>query len=272
VAHTSLGRRPCGWRRVAVPVLAPPEALDRVAADRSPVARARSALVKLPSPAEVSVARRVAPHWLRALPPHRFDGLGVFLVVPDSRNYRPVSSSRGVRLLFRARLRRIRPFPLLRSGSLALAGSFQRLGSASPGVLAPVETPLRRLPLLTRTAARPSGKTKVARPSSVPSSGFLPLSTVQATHAARHEPLRGSPLRRGVPTLRGLVACRSRLFGAALQSFPFPGSRTCSRRPLLPCGFASDCRQRGVNRSFTVAFPAAPALCLEAHPEVNRDA
>jgi len=63
------------------------------------------------------------------------------------------------------------------------------LGSASPGVLAPVETPLRQVPLLTRTAVRPSGKTKVARPSSVPSSGFLPLSTVQAAHAARHEPL-----------------------------------------------------------------------------------
>ena len=45
-------------------------------------------------------------------PPTPFaSGLGVFLGVPDSRNCRPVSSSRGVRLLFRARLRRIRPFP-----------------------------------------------------------------------------------------------------------------------------------------------------------------
>jgi len=64
------------------------------------------------------------------------------------------------------------------------------IGSASPGVLAPSKTQLRRVPLLTRTAARPSGKTKVARPSSVPSSGFLPLSTVQAALAARHELLR----------------------------------------------------------------------------------
>jgi hypothetical protein len=153
------------------------------------------------------------------------------------------------------------PVPLLRSGSLTLAGSFPGLGSASPGVLAPLETPLRRVPLLTRAAVRPSGKTKVARPSSVPSSGFLPLSTVQAAHAARHEPLRSSPLNRGTPTLRGLITCRSRLFGAALQSFPFPRSRSCSRRPLLPCGFACDYRQRGVIELFTVAFRVAPALC-----------
>jgi len=28
VAHTVVGRRPCGQRRVAVPVLAPPETLE----------------------------------------------------------------------------------------------------------------------------------------------------------------------------------------------------------------------------------------------------
>jgi len=135
------------------------------------------------------------------------------------------------------------------------------IGSASPGVLAPLETQLRRVPLLTRTAARPSGKTKVAKPSSVPSSGFLPPSTVQAALAARHEPLRARRYR-GTPTLRGLITCRSRLIGAALQSFPFPRSRSCSRRPLLPCGFASDYRQRGVIERFTIAFPVAPAPCL----------
>jgi len=67
---------------------------------------------------------------------------------------------------------------------------------------------------------------------------------------------------RGAPTLRGLVTCRSRLFGAALQSFPFPRSRSRSRGTLLPCGFASDYRQRGVIELFTVAFRVAPALCL----------
>jgi len=50
---------------------------------------------------------------------------------------------------------------------------------------------------------------------------------------------------RGTPTLRGLVTCRSRPLGAALQSLPFPRSRTRSRGPLLPCEFAPDHRQRG---------------------------
>jgi len=196
-------------------------------------------------------------------PPTPFaSGLGVFLGVPDSRNCRPVSSSRGVRLLFRARLRRIRPFPLLRSGSLTRTGTFPGIGSTSPGVLAPVETPLRRVPLLARPAARPTGKTEVATPPPVPSSGFLPLSTVQAAHAVRHEPLAEPAVHRGAPTLRGLITCRSRLFGAALQSFPFPRSRSRSRGTLLPCGFVSDYRQRGVIELFTVAFHVAPALCL----------
>jgi len=83
--------------------------------------------------------------------------------------------------------------------------------------------------------------------------------------------LASSSLRRGAPTLCGLVTCRSRLFGAALQSFPIPRSRSCSRRPLLPCGFASDYRQRGMSECFTTAFPVAPALRLEVHPEADRD-
>jgi len=82
------------------------------------------------------------------------------------------------------------PVSLLRSSSLARSGSFPGLGSASPGVLAPLETQLHRVPLLARTALWPSGKTKVAKPSSEPSSGFLPLSTVLAALAALHELLR----------------------------------------------------------------------------------
>lgn len=190
----------------------------------------------------------------------------------DSRNQGPVSSSRGVRLLFRARPRRIRPPPFTGPARSRVLDRSGDLGSASPGVLAPLETPLRRVPLLTETAMKPSRKARVAKPSPEPSSGFLPLSTVLAAHAARHEPLRSSPLHRGAPTLRGLVTCRSRLFGAALQSFPFPRSRTRSRGPLLPCGFASDRRQRGVNERFAIAFPGEPALCLEVRPEADRDA
>jgi len=66
----------------------------------------------------------------------------------------------------------------------------------------------------------------------------------------------------GCPTLRGLITYRSRFFGAALQSFPFPRSRARSREPLLPCRFASDRRQRDEKESFTTAFAFAQALCL----------
>jgi len=193
--------------------------------------------------------------------------------LPDSRNCRPVSSSRGVRLLFRARPRRVRPsFRSPQPARLRAPARSGNVGSTSPGVLAPVETPLRRVPLLARTVLKPSGKTKVARPSPVPSSGFLPLSTVQAAHAALHEPLRSPPFRRGAPTLRGLLTCRSRLFGAALQSFPFPRSRACSRRPLLPCGFALRPPPARHDRDLHGRFPRRASSLPRAHPEVNRDA
>lgn len=103
----------------------------------------------------------------------------------------------------------------------------------------------RRLPHLRR--CRPQGSCPSRR---------IRLRSRQLTRA-----LASSPSLRGAPTLRGLVTCRSRLFGAALQSFPFPRSRSCSRRPLLPCGFASDYRQRGVSECFTTAFLAASTLC-----------
>jgi hypothetical protein len=65
-------------------------------------------------------------------------------------------------------------------------------------------------------------------PPSVPSSGFLPLSTVPATHAARTDPC-GSTVRRGAPTLCGLVPCRSRPWNyppeLSLPEEPYPLSR-----------------------------------------------
>jgi hypothetical protein len=82
---------------------------------------------------------------------------------------------------------------------------------------------------------RPRG-TRIARPSSVPSSGFLPLSTVPAdSRLARG--LLNLAVRRG-PLRFAALFHAARVPGAPLQSFPFPGSRTRSRGPLLPCGFA----------------------------------
>jgi len=128
-------------------------------------------------------------------------------------------------------------------------------------------TQLRRVPLLRH--ALPCGRTcgtRIARPSSVPSSGFLPLSTVPA----------GSRLARGLwnpavhrgPQRFAAFFHAARVPGAPLQSFPFPGSRTRSRRPLLPCGFVlrpppAQCLQDLHDRFLRFA----PALCRSHPPE-----
>jgi len=154
--------------------------------------------------------------------------------------------------------------PLHRTGSLALTGSFQgsrvclSWGSCSPRNASTSGAP-----------ARPNGSQAVREDEgrqAFAGAVLRVLAPLDGSSCARGtaRALASSPLRRGAPTLRGLITCRSRLFGAALQSFPFPRSRTCSRRPLLPCGFASDYRQRGVSEIFTVVFPVEPALCLRS--------
>jgi len=91
-------------------------------------------------------------------------------------------------------------------------------------------TQQRRVPLLRHDLprGRPCG-TRIARPSSVPSSGFLPLSTVPAsTRLARG--LLDPAVRRGPRRFAALFHA-ARVPGAPLQSFPIPGSRTRSRGP-----------------------------------------
>jgi len=131
-------------------------------------------------------------------------------------------------------------------------------------------TQLRRVPLLRR--ALPCGRTRgtrIARPSSVPSSGFLPLSTVSA----------GSRLARGLwnpavhrgPQRFAAFFHAARVPGAPLQSFPFPGSRTRSRGPLLPCGFVLRLPPAQCLQSLHGRFPRfAPALCHTHPPEGRR--
>jgi len=80
---------------------------------------------------------------------------------------------------------------------------------------------------------------RVARPSPAPSSGFLPLSTVLAALAARTHPLRSTSFA-VAPRRFAALFHAARVPGVALQSFPFSRSRTRSRGPLLPCGFAFD--------------------------------
>jgi len=126
--------------------------------------------------------RRVALYRLPALPPRRFDDLGVFLVVPSSRNVSPAIFPLEVPSSSECSEPRLRP-----SDPFTVKAPPKRfrdvpgsVGSASREVLAPADTTTsgallrHELPF-----GRPCG-TRVAKPSPVPSSGFLPLSTVSA--------------------------------------------------------------------------------------------
>jgi hypothetical protein len=145
---------------------------------------------------------------------------------------------RGVRSspeLFEFRLRPPRPFagtaPSRRNRSVP-----GHVGLPLVRFLLP-RTQLRRVPLLRH--ALPCGRTRgtrIARPSPVPSSGFSPLSTVSAGSRLA-QGLLDPAVRRG-PRRFAAFFHAARVPGAPLQSFPFPGSRTHSRGPLLPCGFA----------------------------------
>jgi len=55
-------------------------------------------------------------------------------------------------------------------------------------------------------------------------------------------------------------------YGVALQSFPIPRSRTRSRGPLLPCGFASTAQRRGTTRGFRGPF----RRCADLSPQLAR--
>jgi len=103
-------------------------------------------------------------------------------------------------------------------------------------------------------------------PPSVPSSGFLPLSTVPATHAARTNPCESAVS--VAPRRFAALFHAARVPGTTLQSFPFPRSRTRSRGPRASLRVSlSDCRRRRAAGIFAIAFPAAPALCLRAPPK-----
>jgi len=156
-------------------------------------------------------------------------------------------------------------------------------------------TQLRRVPLLRH--ALPRGRTcgtRIARPSSVPSSGFLPLSTVPAgSRLARG--LLDPAVRRG-PRRFAAFFHAARVPGAPLQSFPFPGSRTRSRGPPASLRVRSPttagATHSGASRSLSrpapafcrsrppgggpgthepgLTFPAIVSPVASAHPEVHR--
>jgi len=114
-----------------------------------------STLVRSPSPAGSFSVRRVAPCRLAALPPRRFDDLGVFLVGPCRGTGAPRLPSWGQVLsrALRASPPPARPFsdpaPSRRSRAVSGPG-----GSASRGVLAPADTTTSGAPSPSRSPSR----------------------------------------------------------------------------------------------------------------------
>jgi len=113
----------------------------------------------------------------------------------------------------------------------AHAACRSKLGIVSRGVLAPASTIYVGCPVRTHPGREAgAGRVEVAKPPPEPSSGFLPLSTVLAAHAARTNPLR-SPSFAVAPRRFAALFHAARAPGVALQSFPFSRSRTRSRGP-----------------------------------------
>jgi len=173
---------------------------------------------------------------------------------PDPRDQGLGRSSLGVRFPFRAGPRLGCPCSGLATRCLRNTPRPSEPGIRLPlGFLLP-RARLRRVPLsLPRDLAAVKEWVKVARPSPVPSSGFLPLSTVPAALAARTNPLRGPPSP-CAPTLRGLVSCRSRPLESPYRAFPSRGAVPALAGLLLPCEFALG-SPNGAARSQVFAAP-----------------
>jgi len=195
---------------------------------------------------------------------------------PDPRDQGLGRSSLGVRFPFRAGPRLGCPCSGLATRCLRNTPRPSEPGIRLPWVLAPMSTSTPGAPCrLHRSLTATAEWVKVARPSPVPSSGFLPLSTVPAALAARTNPLRGPPSP-CAPTLRGLVSCRSRPLESPYRAFPSRGAVPALAGLLLPCGFAHD-SPNGAARPKVFAAPFAyradhsPRLALRLAGLSSRD-
>jgi len=157
-------------------------------------------------------------------------------------------------------------FPFSGPARLREPARSREFGSASPGVPAPANTTTSGAPFHRCDRSRPPRWTRVAAtPSSVPSSGFLPLSTVPAALAALHGPLarsavtpwRPDALRPCFMPLASLWSCPSEL---SLPEEPYP----LSRAYCFPASSQPTAASAAMAGTFTIAFPLAVALCLRS--------
>jgi len=190
-------------------------------------------------------------------------------VRPHSQDRSPGRPSLGVRFPFRAELCVGCPRSGIVATACAAPPSSQARESPLLGFLLPSSTSTPGAPCHTHRGLAPAaGRVRIANPSPVPSSGFLPLSTVLAALAARtrtplSEHARRSPWR---PDASRPCSMPLAPTGVVLQSFPFPRSRTRSRGPFLPCGFAQTAQRRGSVRGFRGSF----RHCADLSPRLAR--
>jgi len=133
-------------------------------------------------------------------------------------------------------------------------------GPASPGVLAPTNTFTSGAPSPPRTSFRsPVGDGSRQTPVGAVLRVLAPLDG-SGQHAARSRPFDPA-VRRG-PRRFAAFFHAARVPGTSLQSFPFPGIRTRSRGPILPCGFRVRLPPAQSLRDLRCRFRRfAPALC-----------
>jgi len=168
--------------------------------------------------------------------------------------------SPGVRLPFRVLPRSRRPHRSSVPSAEATGTSRQR-GIRLPGFLLP-RTRLRRVPLFRPTTPKRRVVDEgLPSPRRVPSSGFLPPSTVLAALHDAAFLLRGPP---EVMTPRRFAALfhAARVPGVALQSFfPLEEPYPLSRASCFLAGSRSTAATRSVFGAFTTAFRVQPTLC-----------
>jgi len=126
-------------------------------------------------------------------------------------------------------------------------------------------TQLRRVPLCHRPGPRAASVDESRKLPSVPSSGFLPLSTVPAVTRGTREPLR---IRRSPWCPDASRPCSMPLASLELPSRAFPsrGAVPALAGRCFRAGSLSDYRRRNAAGRFAIAFAAAPALCPYAPP------
>jgi len=133
-------------------------------------------------------------------------------------------------------------------------------GPASPGVLVPTNTFTSGAPSPPRTSFRsPVGDGSRQTPVGAVLRVLAPLDG-SGQHAARSRSFDPA-VRRG-PRRFAAFFHAARVPGTSLQSFPFPGIRTRSRGPILPCGFRVRLPPAQSLQDLRCRFRRfAPALC-----------